>query len=53
VSGADAAGDQLFRTSAAAALVLHALLLARSAGLQGDADLQAHLRWMQLARLAK
>ena len=48
MSGADAAGDRLFRASAAAALVLHALLLARSAGLQGGADLQAHLRLMQL-----
>jgi len=53
VSGADAAEDRLFRTSAADALALHALLLARSAGRQGGADLQAHLRWMQLARLAK
>jgi hypothetical protein len=48
VSGADAAGDRLFRASAAGALVLHALLLARSAGLTGGADLQVHLRLMQL-----
>jgi len=48
VNDSEAAGDRLFRASAAAALALHALLLARSDGLQGGADLQAHLRLMQL-----
>jgi hypothetical protein len=48
VNDSDAAGDRLFRASAAAALALHAILLARSDGLQGGADLQAHLRLMQL-----
>ena len=48
MNDSEAAGDRLFRVSAAAALALHAFLLARSDGLQGGADLQAHLRLMQL-----
>jgi len=48
MNDAEAAGDRLFRASAAAALALHAILLTRSDGLQGGADLQAHLRLMQL-----
>jgi hypothetical protein len=48
MSDSEAAGDRLFRVSAAAALTLHAIVLARSSGLQGGADLQVHLRLMQL-----
>ncbi len=43
-----AADDRLFRASAAAALALHAIVLAHNDGLQGGADLQVHLRLMQL-----
>ena len=48
MSESEATGDRVFRASAAAALALHAFLLARNDGLQGGADLQAHLRLMQL-----
>src|SRR5262245_5865006 len=48
MNGSQAAGDRWFRASAAAALALHALVLARGDGLQGGADLQVHLRLMQL-----
>jgi len=48
MNDSEAAGDRLFRASAAAALALHAIVLARSDGLQGGADLQVHLRLMQL-----
>jgi hypothetical protein len=47
VSGPAAAGDRLFQASAAAALLLHAGVLASGHGLIGGADLQPHLRLMQ------
>lgn len=47
MNGSQAAGDGWFRASAAAALLLHAIVLARSQDLQGGADLQVHLRLMQ------
>jgi hypothetical protein len=48
MSQASGTGERLFLVSAAAALGVHALVLARGDGLQGGADLQPHLRLMQL-----
>jgi len=41
-------GELVFRASAAGALSLHALLLLRVGGIHGGADLQAHLRLIEL-----